>query len=357
ANPGHHGVALAQVGDEARIALAEADQGLVLLLHAAHREPALAAVAPGAAGQRRQHAGGADVADALEVLQQHTLLGQDLLRFVQVLQHAAAAHAEMGAARLDAVGRGLQHLERGGLVETARTRCLAHHHPFARQRIGDEHGLAALAARHAAPVMAQVVDLEFEGRLVDPGHVSSAACGKAAHCRRCRRGAPGLAPRRPAYFCFQVPPCWYHQPGRALAIHWRANTSPTCGSHSGWPLATAALTATRSLIASLDASRTTTVPSPAKPSAPESKCGRSAEAKRDSMRDWIAWMAGVRMVMSGCACACALPMPSSIHGSKRSWRIAMPPSPGVGAGAGTASSPITFSTNSRAASRASAAGK
>ena len=71
------------------------------------------------------------------------------------------------------------------------------------------------------------------------------------------------------------------------------------------------------------------------------------------MRERIASIAGVRMVMSG-LCACAVEMPSSISGWKPPPR-AMPPGGVVLAGA--ASRPITSSTNSRAASRASAAGK
>ena len=86
------------------------------------------------------------------------------------------------------------------------------------------------------------------------------------------------------------------------------------------------------------------------------------------MRCWIAWIAGVRMVMSG-VCACAGAMPSRIHGSNARPRpvapssSAIPPGMPPGSSAGTSgavpppSSPITFSTNSRAASRASAAGK
>src|SRR5690606_26448198 len=99
-------------------------------------------------------------------------------------------------------------------------------------------------------------------------------------------------------------------------------------------------------------------PSLPKPSAPESNPARRVLLKRASMRAWIAWMAGVRMVMSGADCACADPMPTSISGSKSNDgpRMAMPPSSPV-SGAGAASSPITFSTNWRAASRASAAGK
>src|SRR5690606_39053740 len=74
------------------------------------------------------------------------------------------------------------------------------------------------------------------------------------------------------------------------------------------------------------------------------------------------WMAGVRMVMSGADWAWAGATPTSISGSKSNdgplagTNIAMPPSLPV-SGAGAASSPITFSTNWRAASLASAAGK
>src|SRR3546814_7719154 len=74
ADRGDHGVAFGQVGDEARIALAEADQGLALLFHPAHREAALAAIAPGDISQRWKQAVGGDVADALQVLEQHALL-------------------------------------------------------------------------------------------------------------------------------------------------------------------------------------------------------------------------------------------------------------------------------------------
>src|SRR5690606_34340027 len=88
-----------------------------------HRETAPAAVAPGGVHQRLEHGLGRDVADALEVLQQHALLGVDLLRFVQVLQRAATAGAEVDAARRHPVGRRLQHLERARLVEAALAAC------------------------------------------------------------------------------------------------------------------------------------------------------------------------------------------------------------------------------------------
>src|SRR5690606_3242636 len=199
---------------------------------------------------------------------------------------------------------------------------------------------------------------------------------QADHGSALHAGQPTIG-RLYAYFFFQFPlASCYHQPERALSIHCWAHTRRIWLSHSGWPLATAIsrytalrsrlssatalFTTTRSLSASLPASRTTSMPSLVKPSAPELKPSRRIELKRASIRDWIDWIAGVRMLMSGCDCACALPMPSSIHGSKPSapgppafcCTQAMPPS----SLAGGASS-ITFSTNSRAASLASAAGK
>ncbi len=87
------------------------------------------------------------------------------------------------------------------------------------------------------------------------------------------------------------------------------------------------------------------------------------------MRPWMAWMAGVLMLMSALSCACALAMPTSDSQSKprRETGISDALPPGVvgtlesglasGVAGDLASSPITFSTNSRAASLASAAGK
>src|SRR3546814_4539124 len=76
ADRGDHGVAFGQVGDEARIALAEPDQGLALLFHPAHREAALAAIAPGDISQRWKQVVRGNVTDALQVLEQHALLGR-----------------------------------------------------------------------------------------------------------------------------------------------------------------------------------------------------------------------------------------------------------------------------------------
>src|SRR5690606_4411659 len=173
-----HRVAFGQVGDEARILLAEADQGLALLLHPPDREAALAAVAPGGVDQWFEHAARLHMADPLEVLQQDPLLGVDLLRFVEVLQGTAAAGAEVGAARVHPVGRGLQHFEHAGLVEAALATGLLHAHALARERAGDEHRLAGVRvavrpAGDAAAVVAQIGDVEFEGGLVDAGQIGN----------------------------------------------------------------------------------------------------------------------------------------------------------------------------------------
>jgi hypothetical protein len=171
----HDGVAFDEVGDEARILFAEAHERLVLLLHATHGEAALAAIAPGGIDQRRQHGLGRDVADALQVLQQHALLDVDLFGFVEVLQRAAAAGAEVRAARGNAIGRSDEHLERACLVEMAMARGLLRDDGFAQQGAGHEDRFARTGRLRsgptgdAAPVMAEVGDLDFERGLVEAG--------------------------------------------------------------------------------------------------------------------------------------------------------------------------------------------
>src|SRR5690606_24733121 len=101
-----------------------------------------------------------------------------LLRFVEVLQGTAAAGAEVGAARVHPVGRGLQHFEHAGLVEAALAAGLLHAHALARERAGDEHRLAGVRvavrpAGDAAAVVAQIGDVEFEGGLVDAGQIGN----------------------------------------------------------------------------------------------------------------------------------------------------------------------------------------
>ncbi|KAG1254481.1 hypothetical protein G6F65_017022 [Rhizopus arrhizus] len=123
------------------------------------------------------------MADALEVVHQHALLGDDLLVFVQMLQHAAGAGAEVRAFGGDTLRRGLQHLYRARLVEMAAAGGLFRHHHLARQGAADEGDLAALAftAGDTATIMAEVEDFGLERGTVDAGagsgHVAT-GCGQ-----------------------------------------------------------------------------------------------------------------------------------------------------------------------------------
>ena len=152
-----------QVGDETRVGFPETHHRLALLLDEAHRKAALAPVAPGGIHQRFKHLAGGHVADALQVVHQHAVFGGDLPRFGQVLEHAAGAGAEMRAARLNAVGRGNQHLQGAAFVEMAVAAGLFDPDGFAGKRAGDEDRLA-LAVADPAAVVAQVGDVQVEGR-------------------------------------------------------------------------------------------------------------------------------------------------------------------------------------------------
>ena len=100
----HQHLAVRDVGDVAAVLLAETDQGLALLVHVLHRQPPATPVTPGLTDQRLEPASRRDLADALEVLREHALLGGDLRGRRQMLQRASAAGTEMRAARLDARG-------------------------------------------------------------------------------------------------------------------------------------------------------------------------------------------------------------------------------------------------------------
>ena len=177
-----------------------------------------------------------------QVLQQHVLLGRDLLVLVEVLQHATGADAEVRATRHDPVRRRLEHFDRLALVEVAIPAGLLYADQFTRQGARDEHGFP-VQATDAAAVMQQVGDFQFEFAIdlgTGTGH-GIAIMKRAADCLK--SAAPGVgdagAACGSAYFCFQAPPAsWYHQPLCALAIHCLAKVSRICVSHSGCPLAT-----------------------------------------------------------------------------------------------------------------------
>ena len=91
------------VGNIGRAALAEADHH-ALVVHVAHREARAMAIAPFLARDHRQDALGLDSADARQVLQQPVFLSGHLRGEVGVLRRAAAADAEVRAARHSAAG-------------------------------------------------------------------------------------------------------------------------------------------------------------------------------------------------------------------------------------------------------------
>ena len=103
-------VAGADVGDEASVGFAEADQHAIFLLDELDAQPALAPIAPRRIGQRRENRPRAVTLPMRSKFSISTRLFRgDLRGRIQMLQRAAAAYAEMRTARHDAIGRGLQH--------------------------------------------------------------------------------------------------------------------------------------------------------------------------------------------------------------------------------------------------------
>lgn len=78
--------------------------------------------------------------------------------------------------------------------------------------------MAGYFGRYARRRPRQQNDPPKRAVLMVPDHPPSMTCMDGGAC---------------PYFCFQLPPDSYHQPGRALLIHWRANTSRIWLSHSG----------------------------------------------------------------------------------------------------------------------------
>ena len=136
-------VAAPDVGDEARLALVEADQHRALLDDVAHREARALAVAPVGPAHRPQDALGADLAEMPQRILERALLGRDLRGDVEVLHLAAAADAEVRAARHDALRAAHGEARRSvacSQLFLRRLTCDAN--LFARQRILDEDDLA-----------------------------------------------------------------------------------------------------------------------------------------------------------------------------------------------------------------------
>ena len=143
--------------------------------HILHAQTGLAPVAPGAfPHQGRKPAFRLHLADMGEGVRQGLLLVVNLLSGVQVLQAATAAQAEMGAARADAGGAGLQHLHHLALVMALAPARVAEQHLFPRQGAVDEGGLA-FHPGHSTAIVAESVHPGFFWLLWQALTASSAA--------------------------------------------------------------------------------------------------------------------------------------------------------------------------------------
>ncbi len=207
AKRGHDRMAMAEFGHETRIEFAETDHRAAFLLHEANRETSLSPITPGRVDQWLQHGLRLDVAQPGQVLQQHVLLGGDLLVLVEMLQHASGADAEVRAARRNPVRRRLEHLKGLAFVEMPIATGLLYPNQFAGQGARDEHGLA-VQATDATTVVQQVGDFQFEFA-VDLG--AGAGHGitdmkRAADCLKSAARAHSRTFSRGAYFCFHAPP-------------------------------------------------------------------------------------------------------------------------------------------------------
>ena len=170
-------MAFAHVGDEAAALLVEADQNAAFLHHQPHRQPGAVAVVPGRAMDRRQHHVGAQLRDMHQRVFKHPLLRCHLRSRLHMLHRAAAAHAEMRAARGDSLRRGAFDGDRLGKLVGRLAHVGRHAHPLTRQRAIDEQRLAVQAC-DAAAVLVQGLDLDERQR------------GRVDRDTRRRRAAP-----------------------------------------------------------------------------------------------------------------------------------------------------------------------
>ena len=172
--------ALVHVGDVGGAALAKAHHH-ALLVHAAHREPRPVPVAPFVAADHGQDALGLDFANARQVLQQPVLLGSHLRGEVGVLRGAAAADAEMRAARRAPAGRFDQQAADAPEIETTAAGHDLHGGALAGQRAVDEQHLAVRRARDAAPLGVQAGDID---RQLCQSDRNSCQCGSGRRASR-----------------------------------------------------------------------------------------------------------------------------------------------------------------------------
>ena len=144
------------------------------------------AIAPLLAGDCRQHALGMHLANARQVLQQPVLLRRELRREIGVLRGAAAADAEVRAAREAAARRLAEQAGGAAEIELAPLGENAHRGALAGQRALDEHHLAVGLARHAAPLGIQRFNLEDQ---FFQRERNSPQCGRFCFSRNARSSA------------------------------------------------------------------------------------------------------------------------------------------------------------------------
>ena len=149
ADVARHHVAAPDLGDEARLALVEADQDRAFLGDVAHRQTRPLPVVPVRPAHRPQHALGADLAEMPERILERALLGRDLRGDVEVLHLAAAADAEMRAARHDPLRAFTTKLDQRRLLPVVLAPLGRDANLFSRQRILDEDDLAFAVAGDA----------------------------------------------------------------------------------------------------------------------------------------------------------------------------------------------------------------
>ena len=156
-------LAAAQIGQIRTAPLAETDQHPPLFGHVLNAQPRPPPITPDRPGQRFQHLFGLNLADVGQAVQQPALLARQLCGRVEMLQGAAAADSEMGAAWLDPFRCRRQHLQRARLIVATAPRRVRAANFLSRQRALDEHGLA-LAPRHAVTLMGQILNADDKRR-------------------------------------------------------------------------------------------------------------------------------------------------------------------------------------------------
>src|SRR5713101_5843760 len=153
-------MALAHIGDVSRAPFAKADHHAALLLDAAYRETGSAPIAPLLAVDDRQQHFRLHFSNASQVVLQAALLRRHLRRGIGVLRRAAAAHAEVRAARRAAAGGLAQYFRGSAEVEFRFHLENPAGDALARQCAFDEHDLAFGVARDTASLGVERVDAE-----------------------------------------------------------------------------------------------------------------------------------------------------------------------------------------------------